>query len=96
MVGRTKQGMLIARSDATPCREPCQGLTAAALSEFRRVPSGSFEGVTYLVSTSVWIVGIGAQYFVRNKESIDSFFFLYEKIDVNTNITILTKKGCST
>ena len=74
MVGRTKQGMLIARSGATPCREPCQGLTAAALSEFRRVPSGSFEGVTYSVPTSVWIVGIGAQYFERNKESQDSFF----------------------
>ena len=74
MVGCTKQGMLIARSDATLCREPCQGLTAAALSEFRRVPSGSFEGVTYSVPTSVWIVGIGAQYFERNKESQDSFF----------------------
>ena len=75
MVGRTKQGMLIARSDATLCREPCQGLTAAALSEFRRVPSGSFEGVTYLVSTSVWIVGIGAQYFEKNRSRKTPFFF---------------------
>ena len=74
MVGRTKQGMLIARSDATLCREPCQGLTAAALSEFRRVPSGSFEGVTYLVSTSVWIVGIGAQYFEKNRSRKTPFF----------------------
>ena len=75
MVGRTKQGMLIARSGATLCREPCQSLTAAALSEFQRVPSGSFEGVTYLVSTSVCIVGVGAQCFWK-KWSVMLFFFI--------------------
>ena len=75
MVGRTKQGMLIARSGATLCREPCQSLTAAALSGFQRVPSGSFEGVTYLVSTSVCIVGVGAQCFER-KWSVMLLFFI--------------------
>lgn len=43
-------------SCATATREPCQGLTAAALSEIRRVPQGSFSGVNRRENVSVRII----------------------------------------
>lgn len=43
--------------------EPCQSLTAAALSRRWRVPQGNFEGATYVVSASVMIIEDGAQFF---------------------------------
>ena len=44
--------------------EPCQSLTAAALSRRWRVPQGNFEGATYVVSASVMIIEDGAQFFL--------------------------------
>ena len=46
------------------CCEPCQSLTAAALSRRWRVPQGNFEGATYVVSASVMIIEDGAQFFL--------------------------------
>ncbi len=63
------------------CCEPCQSLTAAALSKFRRVPRGNFEGATYAVSASVLVVGDGAQYLKREQNllpfQIPFFFFFF-------------------
>ena len=61
MDGRTKQGVSISRSCAMSYCEPCQSLTAAALSRRWRVPQGNFEGATYSVSASVATVEKGAQ-----------------------------------
>lgn len=63
MVGCTAQGVSIARSRATSYCEPCQSLTAAALSRRWRVPRGNFEGATYVVSASVITIKDGAQLF---------------------------------
>ena len=53
MEGRAPQGVLITRSCATQCREPCQDRDVAALSGRLRVPQGSFAGATCCVSASV-------------------------------------------
>ena len=59
---RSLQGALMLRSCAIKRCEPCQGLTAAALSRFWCVPWGNFEGVTYYVTTAVWYDEDSAQY----------------------------------
>ncbi len=61
MESRRLQGTLIPRSCAILGREPCQSLTAAALSDLRNVPRGSFGVVTYKRADSVVIIGVGAQ-----------------------------------
>lgn len=67
--------------------EPCQSLTAAALSRRWRVPQGNFEGATYVVSASVMIIEDGAQFFclksqidvcVRKKSAFADFFDVFE------------------
>ena len=63
MVGCTAQGVSISRSCAMSYCEPCQSLTAAALSRRWRVPQGNFEGATYVVSASVMFIEDGAQFF---------------------------------
>ena len=63
MVGCAVQGVSISRSRAMSYCEPCQSLTAAALSRRWRVPRGNFEGATYIVSVSVFIIEDGAQFF---------------------------------
>ena len=91
MVGCTAQGVSISRSCAMSYCEPCQSLTAAALSRRWRVPQGNFEGATYVVSASVMIIEDGAQFFcmksqinvcVRKKSAFADFFdvFLAETI----------------
>ena|GEM_PF-1003084 len=62
MVGCTAQGVSISRSCAMSYCEPCQSLTAAALSRRWRVPQGNFEGATYVVSASVTTIEDGAQF----------------------------------
>ena len=62
MESRRTQGMLIPRSCAISDCEPCQSLTAAALSNLRDVPRGSFGGVTYVRADSVIHVGVGAHF----------------------------------
>lgn len=83
MVGCTAQGVSISRSCAMSYCEPCQSLTAAALSRRWRVPQGNFEGATYVVSASVMIIEDGAQFFcmksqinvcVRKKSAFADFF----------------------
>lgn len=63
--------------------EPCQSLTAAALSRRWRVPQGNFEGATYVVSASVMFIEDGAQFFcvkaqidvcARKKSAFADFF----------------------
>lgn len=63
--------------------EPCQSLTAAALSRRWRVPQGNFEGATYVVSASVMFIEDGAQFFcmklqidvcIRKKSAFADFF----------------------
>ena len=73
MVGRTEQGVMIARSRAMSYCEPCQSLTAAALNRRWRVPRGNFEGATYFVPTSVMTVGVGAQYVKTHRRFADVF-----------------------
>lgn len=70
MVGCTAQGVSISRSCAMSYCEPCQSLTAAALSRRWRVPQGNFEGATYVVSASVMFIEDGAQFFCM-KSQID-------------------------
>lgn len=65
MESRRMQGMLIPRSCAILGREPCQSLTAAALSDLRNVPRGSFGGVTYMRADSVDLVGVGAHFLTK-------------------------------
>lgn len=86
MGGRAAQGVLIARSRATAYCEPCQGLTAAALSRRCRVPRGNFEGATYAVSASVRTVGVGAQQ-TKPPETIRRFRF--ERPDITPGLWIL-------
>lgn len=50
------------RSCATSACEPCQGLTAAALSKMWRVPQGSFNGANRRENASVRFVKDGAQF----------------------------------
>lgn len=68
MVGCTAQGVSISRSCAMSYCEPCQSLTAAALSRRWRVPQGNFEGATYVVSASVMIIEDGAQFFCMKSQ----------------------------
>ena len=68
MVGCAVQGVSISRSRAMSYCEPCQSLTAAALSRRWRVPRGNFEGATYIVSASVFIIEDGAQFFVSSRK----------------------------
>ena len=69
MESRRTQGMLIPRSCAISGCEPCQSLTAAALSNLRNVPQGSFGGVTYVRADSVMFVRVGA-HFLNKKATI--------------------------
>ena len=86
MVGCTAQGVSISRSCAMSYCEPCQSLTAAALSRRWRVPQGNFEGATYVVSASVMIIEDGAQFFcmksqidvcARKKSAFADFFDVF-------------------
>ena len=73
------QGVMITRSCAIRPYEPCQSLTAAALSRISGVPQGCFVGATYDNSTSVYgnekrcttlqIISLLAQ----NKKRVDYF-----------------------
>ena len=74
MVGCAVQGVSISRSRAMSYCEPCQSLTAAALSRRWRVPRGNFEGATYIVSASVFIIEDGAQ-FLKAKAQLDELRF---------------------
>ena len=77
MESRRLQGMLIPRSCAISDHEPCQSLTAAALSDFRNVPRGSFGVVTYRRADSVMLIGVGAHF--KKKQShhfIGGFYFV--------------------
>ena len=80
MESRRAQGMLIPRSCAISGREPCQSLTAAALSDFWNVPRGSFGVVTYARADSVRLIGVGA-HFLKNSHLLGGFycivFFLF-------------------
>lgn len=76
MEGCAVQGVLIARSCATLCCEPCQSLTAAALNRRWRVPRGNFGGVTYTVSASVSIIEGGAQFFESKAHNVKVVRFL--------------------
>lgn len=86
MVGCTAQGVSISRSCAMSYCEPCQSLTAAALSRRWRVPQGNFEGATYVVSASVMFIEDGAQFFcmksqigvcIRKKSAFADFFDVF-------------------
>lgn len=56
--GRRGQVLMIPRSCASVHCEPCQGLTAAALSRSYVVPRGSFGGDNYPCTASIRTVGI--------------------------------------
>ena len=56
------------RSCATSACEPCQGLTAAALSKKWRVPQGSFNGVNRRENASVRFIKDGAQFSKTEKQ----------------------------
>ena len=56
--GRRGQVLTIPRSCASVHCEPCQGLTAAALSRSYVVPRGSFGGDNYPCTASIRTVGI--------------------------------------
>ena len=64
------------RSCATSACEPCQGLTAAALSKMWRVPQGSFNGVNRRKNASVRIIKGGAQYSKADERYRSSAFVL--------------------
>ena len=78
MESRRVQGTLIPRSCAISGREPCQSLTAAALSDLRDVPRGSFGVVTYTRADSVKLVGVGAHFLKKIAAYIAAFLFLYK------------------
>lgn len=91
MVGCTAQGVSISRSCAMSYCEPCQSLTAAALSRRWRVPQGNFEGATYVVSASVMFIEDGAQFFcmksqidvcVRKKSAFADFFDVFLSLTI--------------
>lgn len=71
--------------------EPCQSLTAAALSRRWRVPQGNFEGATYVVSASVMFIEDGAQFFcmksqigvcIRKKSAKADFFDVFLSLTI--------------
>lgn len=76
MESRRTQGTLIPRSCAIPGREPCQSLTAAALSDLRDVPRGSFGVVTYVRADSVDLVGVGAHLSQQKATYFGGFIFI--------------------
>ena len=76
MESRRVQGTLIPRSCAISGREPCQSLTAAALSDLRDVPRGSFGVVTYTRADSVKLVGVGAHLLTQEKPPVLVAFVL--------------------
>lgn len=91
MVGCTAQGVSISRSCAMSYCEPCQSLTAAALSRRWRVPQGNFEGATYVVSASVMFIEDGAQFFcmksqigvcIRKKSAFADFFDVFLSLTI--------------
>lgn len=91
MVGCTAQGVSISRSCAMSYCEPCQSLTAAALSRRWRVPQGNFEGATYVVSASVMFIEDGAQFFcmksqidvcARKKSAFADFFDVFLSLTI--------------
>ena len=91
MVGCTAQGVSISRSCAMSYCEPCQSLTAAALSRRWRVPQGNFEGATYVVSASVMIIEDGAQFFLyevanwrlhKKKSAFADFFDVFLSLTI--------------
>lgn len=64
------------RSCATSACEPCQGLTAAALSKKWRVPQGSFNGVNRRENASVRTIKDGAQFSkADNLNRLSAFVF---------------------
>ena len=75
MESRRAQGMLIPRSCAISGREPCQSLTAAALSDFWNVPRGSFGVVTYARADSVRLIGVGAHLYKAKATYYGGFIF---------------------
>ena len=89
MESRRTQGMLIPRSCAISGCEPCQSLTAAALSNLRNVPRGSFGVVTYVRADSVILVGVGAHLLTQEKPPVlVAFVFTYQTIWVSINAII--------
>ena len=75
MESRRTQGALIPRSCAISGCEPCQSLTAAALSNLRDVPRGSFGVVTYVRADSVDLVGVGAHLSQQKATYFGGFIF---------------------
>ena len=80
MESRRTQGTLIPRSCAISGCEPCQSLTAAALSSLRNVPRGSFGVVTYVRADSVDLVGVGAHLLKQKPPITVALFFCFNTI----------------
>lgn len=76
--------------------EPCQSLTAAALSRRWRVPQGNFEGATYVVSASVTTIEDGAQFLKVTRGKMPRLY--YKKVRTrglfySSDIEFLTKSA---
>ena len=72
--GRRGQVLMISRSCASVHCEPCQGLTAAALSRSYVVPRGSFEGDNYPCTASMRTVEIRCTALTIHSPKIGEFF----------------------
>ncbi len=86
MESRCLYGVMIVRSCATSRCEPCQGLTAAALSNLGSVPQGCFAGATGKYADSVFYVGVDVYFFCKNIPAyLDGNFFNLFRICLDFN-----------